>query len=72
MVDLGVQIGEFDKIDCFIEKPQGDGNWINGGFFVCEPKVFDYIENDFTIFAGGKMAFCICSAYLILSVILLI
>jgi glucose-1-phosphate cytidylyltransferase len=45
-----VQIGEFDKIDCFTEKPQGDGNWINGGFFVCEHNVFDYIENDFTVF----------------------
>jgi glucose-1-phosphate cytidylyltransferase len=27
----------------FLEKPRGDGSWINGGFFVCEPKVFDYI-----------------------------
>jgi glucose-1-phosphate cytidylyltransferase len=35
----------------FIEKPQGDGAWINGGFFVLEPEVFDYIgENDKTVF----------------------
>ena len=27
----------------FLEKPRGDGSWINGGFFVCEPSVFDYI-----------------------------
>jgi glucose-1-phosphate cytidylyltransferase len=27
----------------FLEKPKGDGSWINGGFFICEPKVFDYI-----------------------------
>jgi glucose-1-phosphate cytidylyltransferase len=27
-------------------KPKGDGAWINGGFFVCEPKVFDYIRDD--------------------------
>jgi glucose-1-phosphate cytidylyltransferase len=27
----------------FKEKPKGDGSWINAGFFVCEPKVFDYI-----------------------------
>lgn len=34
----------------FAEKPKGDGSWINGGFFVCEPKVFDYItEGDATI-----------------------
>jgi glucose-1-phosphate cytidylyltransferase len=28
----------------FLEKPRGDGSWINGGFFVCEPKIFDYIN----------------------------
>lgn len=33
-----------DTVTSFQEKPKGDGNWINGGFFVCEPKVFDYIE----------------------------
>tara|TARA_A100001015_G_scaffold229700_1_gene259764 strand:+ start:1595 stop:2368 length:774 start_codon:yes stop_codon:yes gene_type:complete len=30
----------------FLEKPKGDGSWINGGFFVCDPKVLDYIENE--------------------------
>ena len=30
------------------EKPEGDGAWVNGGFFVCEPDVFDYIEGDRT------------------------
>jgi len=38
-----------DKITNFKEKPAGDGNWINGGFFVLEPKVFDYIEGDSTV-----------------------
>jgi len=38
-----------DKILRFTEKPVGDGNWINGGYFVLEPKVFDYIEGDSTI-----------------------
>jgi len=38
-----------DKISKFLEKPSGDGNWINGGFFVLEPKVFDYLKNDSTI-----------------------
>lgn len=34
-------------INSFVEKPVGDGTWINGGFFVCENKAFDYIkEND--------------------------
>ena len=32
-------------IKSFIEKPQGDGGWINGGFMVCEPQVFDYISS---------------------------
>jgi len=30
----------------FCEKPDGDGAWINGGFFVLEPKVLEYIESD--------------------------
>lgn len=34
----------------FVEKPAGDGNWINGGFMVCEPEILDLIENDTTIF----------------------
>lgn len=35
----------------FAEKPKGDGSWINGGFFMCNPNIFDYIkEGDKTIF----------------------
>lgn len=33
----------------FQEKPDGDGAWISGGFFVLSPKIFDYIEGDMTI-----------------------
>jgi glucose-1-phosphate cytidylyltransferase len=33
----------------FKEKPKGDGAWINGGFFVMEPEVLDYIADDTTI-----------------------
>ena len=33
----------------FKEKPGGDGAWINGGFFVCEPGVIDYIVDDATV-----------------------
>jgi glucose-1-phosphate cytidylyltransferase len=40
---------EKDKISNFKEKPAGDGSWINGGFFVLEPEIFYYIENDSTI-----------------------
>lgn len=38
------------KVLSFMEKPKGDGTWINGGFFVCEPKVLDYIDDDQTVF----------------------
>ncbi|MBD1841057.1 glucose-1-phosphate cytidylyltransferase [Coleofasciculus sp. FACHB-64] len=37
------------KITTFREKPEGDGAWINGGYFVLEPEVIDYIEDDSTI-----------------------
>ena len=36
-------IKEDNLITTFMEKPKGEESWINGGFFVCEPKVFDYI-----------------------------
>lgn len=38
-----------DKIHHFEEKPLGDGGWVSGGFFVLSPPVFDYIENDQSI-----------------------
>ena len=39
------------QVSSFQEKPKGDGGWINAGFFVCEPKIFDYINGgDETIF----------------------
>ena len=38
-----------DRVVGFQEKPPGDGNWINGGFFVLEPRVLDYIADDSTI-----------------------
>ncbi|MCX7661962.1 MAG: glucose-1-phosphate cytidylyltransferase, partial [Candidatus Omnitrophica bacterium] len=49
-------LGRFGALDIdknnlvrkFQEKPKGDNTWINGGFFVLEPKVLDYIEGDET------------------------
>ena len=41
-----LDISKDGSINSFKEKPEGDGNWINGGFMVCEPQVFDYIENN--------------------------
>ncbi len=37
------------KVSNFIEKPTGDGSWINGGFFVLQPEIFDYISDEKTI-----------------------
>ena len=46
-----LNITDGNKVSKFTEKPRGDGNWINAGFFVCEPKVFDYLtEGDSSIF----------------------
>jgi glucose-1-phosphate cytidylyltransferase len=56
------------KVVSFDEKPQGDGAWINGGYFVLSPGVFDYLDGDATVWereplerlaADGKL-----SAYL--------
>jgi len=44
-----------DRITAFREKPQGDGSWINGGFFVLSPKVIDYIAADATIWEAEPM-----------------
>ena len=38
-----------DKVLEFVEKPQMDEGWINGGFFVIEPEFLDFIDNDTTI-----------------------
>jgi len=43
------------KINSFKEKPQGDGAWVNGGFFVLEPEVFNYIEGDQTVWEKAPL-----------------
>ena len=44
-----------DKVRSFQEKPEGDGNWINGGFFVLNHKVIDLIPDDKTVWEKGPM-----------------
>jgi len=46
---------ESEKISSFREKPRGDSAWINGGFFVLEPEIFDYIENDTIVWEREPM-----------------
>ena len=36
------------RVKSFLEKPKGDNRWISGGFFVCEPEIFEYIDGDQT------------------------
>lgn len=51
-----VDIKADSSVAKFLEKPRGDGSWINGGFFVCEPTIFDSIKDgDKTIFERGPM-----------------
>ena len=45
-----LNISDSAQVLSFLEKPKGDGAWINGGFFVCQPEVLDYIADDSTIF----------------------
>ena len=54
--------GRFGSLDMrdglvrgFIEKPKGDGGWINGGFFVLSPKVLDYVSGDDTSWEEGPL-----------------
>jgi len=44
-----IKFAENDQISSFQEKPDGEGGWINGGFFVLKPAVIDLIENDSTV-----------------------
>ncbi len=43
------------QIGTFKEKPAGDGSWVNGGFFVLEPEVMDYITGDTTVWEREPM-----------------
>lgn len=44
------------SVERFQEKPQGDGSWINGGYFVLNPAVIDRIENDESSWEGKPLA----------------
>jgi glucose-1-phosphate cytidylyltransferase len=44
-----------DRVTEFVEKPQTGEGWINGGFFVLEPRVLDFIDGDDTIFERGPL-----------------
>jgi glucose-1-phosphate cytidylyltransferase len=45
-----LKMSQQNQIESFQEKPKGDGSYINAGFFVCQPEVLDFIEDDSTVF----------------------
>lgn len=50
-----LQFGANSTVENFIEKPKGDGSWVNGGFFVCQPEIFKYLDGDETIFERAPL-----------------
>ena len=58
-VHPGARFGELDmagdQVTSFQEKPQSGEGWINGGFFVFEPSIFDFIEDDATMLERAPM-----------------
>ena len=46
---------ENEKVVDFQEKPHIEGEWVNGGFFVLNPQVFDYVKNDSTVWEKEPM-----------------
>ena len=50
-----LDIGKNNRVTKFREKPKEDSAWINGGFFICNPKAIEYIENDSTVFEQGPL-----------------
>ncbi len=50
-----LKINDSNVIESFVEKSKADGGWINGGYMVLEPEVFDYIEGDSTVFEKAPL-----------------
>ena len=50
-----LNINSSDAVESFQEKPEGDGSWINGGFFVLSPKVLEFISDDKTLWEEGPL-----------------
>jgi len=50
-----LDLGDDNTVTSFSEKPPGDGGYINGGFFVLEPGIFDYIEDDATVWERSPL-----------------
>ena len=51
-----LEIGDEERVTQFKEKPKDNEAWINGGYFICEPGILNYIKNDETIFEKNPLA----------------
>ncbi|WP_343320930.1 glucose-1-phosphate cytidylyltransferase [Sphingobacterium multivorum] len=49
-----LEMNEDGIVNHFVEKPEGDGMWINGGFFVLEPGIFNYLDGDMDVVQWEK------------------
>ena len=52
-----LDLDDKNQVISFLEKPKGDGSWINGGFFVLQPEIFNYLEGDATIWEREPLEF---------------
>lgn len=50
-----LSVNRDNAVTSFIEKPPGDNSWVNGGFFVLEQDIFDFIQDDSTIWEGEPL-----------------
>ncbi len=50
-----LDLDKSDSVISFLEKPRGDNTWINAGFFVLEPDIFEYIDGDETIWEKAPL-----------------
>jgi glucose-1-phosphate cytidylyltransferase len=51
-----LDLSDNNQVNSFLEKPKGDGSWINGGYMVCEPEIFEYIKKgDATVWEQDPM-----------------
>jgi glucose-1-phosphate cytidylyltransferase len=50
-----LEMSDHQRITGFREKPPGDGAWVNGGYFVLDANVFDYIDDDATVWERGPL-----------------
>lgn len=52
---FGALVMDQDHVTDFVEKPVGDGGWINGGYFVLSPKVLEFIDGDSSTWEGEPL-----------------